>query len=307
MHLAAGAINNARRAIGRNGRRGGGRLQVLGDGSYVAQKLGGAIVYAGLVHHWWGPGWISALSVSTNARPIPQIGIRQRCPTSIKMPLLRWLGPWRAEFLIGVMNGPDRIAHNILYNTLRVTFAPVKGLEIGFTRTQMLCGSGHGCNPLKSYLSLRNDNGQGNNNNDQANIDLRYTSSIAGHPFEIYTQAMNEDTNPFVHGFSSHLVVASVWVPVARNTARIMAEYTSSIATRDIFSFGNVGYGVSYNNSAYPDGMRYRGRTLDFSLDSDSRLLTLQGAITDAKDRGYTLSLHRAHVSSAPTGARFWA
>ena len=303
VHLAVGAINDARRATGYNAQRDGGRLQVMGDGSYIAQRLGGAMVYAGLVDHWWGPGWISALSVSNNARPIPQIGIASSAPQAFKTPLLSWIGPWRAEFFVGVFDGNDRIAHNTLYNALRVTFAPVKGLEIGFTRTQMLCGSGHSCNPLKSYFSLRNDAGQINNNNDQANIDLRYTNAIAGHPFEIYTQAMNEDTNPFVHGFTSHLVGASVWVPVAANTARITAEYTSSIATEDIFSFGKVGYGISYNNSSYKDGMRYRGRTLGFSLDSDSRLLTLQAALTDAKDRSYTLSLHRAHVSSTPTGA----
>lgn len=51
VRLAAGAINDMRRDS-RERRRDGGRLQVLGDGSYVAQKLGGAIVYAGLVDHW---------------------------------------------------------------------------------------------------------------------------------------------------------------------------------------------------------------------------------------------------------------
>ena len=45
------------------------------DGTYIAQKLGGAVVYAGYLTHWWGPGWISALSLSNNARPFPQVGI----------------------------------------------------------------------------------------------------------------------------------------------------------------------------------------------------------------------------------------
>jgi hypothetical protein len=49
--------------------------------------------------------------------------------------------------------------------------------------------------------------------------------------------------------------------------------------------------------------MRYRDRTLGFSLDSDSRLLTLQGNLTDSHDRSYTLSLHRARVSTLQTGA----
>lgn len=85
---------------------------------------------------------------------------------------------------------------------------------------------------------------------------------------------------------------------------RLTVEYTDSIATRDIFSFGDVGFGVSYNDVKYPvDGMRYRGRALGFSLDSDSRLLTLQASAVDAGDRTFTLTFHRAQVSTPLTGA----
>ena len=292
VHLAAGAIYDSTRS-------GGTRLDL--DGSYVAQQLGGAMVYGGYVGHWWGPGWISALSLSTNARPMPQVGIASSAPQTFRTPLLSWIGPWRAEFLFGALDD-NRISRHTLYNAFRFTFAPVKGLELGLARTQMLCGSGHDCKPLKAYFNIQNDNRRANDSNDQGNIDIRYTNSIAGHPFEIYGQVMNEDTNPFVHSFTSHLVGASVWLPVGVNTVRLTSEYTSSIATRDIFSFNNVGYGVSYNNSRYPDGMRYRDRTLGFSLDSDSRLLSLQGNLTDAKNRSYTLSLHRAYVSTPATG-----
>ena len=292
-HIAAGAITDSTRA-------GGTKIDL--DGSYIAHQFGGAMVYGGYVNHWWGPGWVSALSASTNARPIPQIGIATSSPQRFGTPLLSWIGPWRAEFFVGILDDP-RLAGNTAYNGFRFTFAPVKGLEIGLTRTQMLCGSGHDCNPLKAYFDIRNNDNKVNDSNDQGNIDVRYTNSIGGFPVEVYAQFMNEDTNPFWHSFTSHLVGASVWVPVGANTARLTTEYTSSIATRDIFSFNNVGYGISYNNSRYPDGMRYRDRTLGFSLDSDSRLLTLQANVTDAHDRSYTLSLHRARVSTLQTGA----
>ncbi len=68
--------------------------------------------------------------------------------------------------------------------------------------------------------------------------------------------------------------------------------------TTDIFSFGNVIHGFAYNNGTYPDGMRYRGRSLGFSLDSDSRLLTLQGSWSDPAGRFYQLSLHHAVISN---------
>ncbi|MGC1456721.1 MAG: hypothetical protein WA825_00430, partial [Steroidobacteraceae bacterium] len=36
---------------------------VLPDGTYIAKQIGGVAVYAGYMTHWWGPGWISALSL----------------------------------------------------------------------------------------------------------------------------------------------------------------------------------------------------------------------------------------------------
>ncbi len=49
--------------------------------------------------HWWGPGWISALALSNNARPIPQIGISRIDTSPFKTKWLSWMGPWQAEFL----------------------------------------------------------------------------------------------------------------------------------------------------------------------------------------------------------------
>ena len=42
--------------------------------------------------------------------------------------------------------------------------------------------------------------------------------------------------------------------------------------------------------------MRYRGRTLGFSLDTDSTLLSLQGSWSDQADRFYQLSIHHATI-----------
>jgi hypothetical protein len=45
--------------------------------------------------------------------------------------------------------------------------------------------------------------------------------------------------------------------------------------------------------------MRYRGRTLGFSLDTDSTLLSLQGSWSDQAGRFYELSLHHATIGSS--------
>ena len=274
-----------------------GHTEFLPDNSYIAQRVGNAVIYGGTLSHWWGPGWISALSLSNNARPFPQVGIARLDTTPFETPWLSWIGPWQAEFFFGWLND-DRITSDTLYDGLRFTINPLPGLEIGLSRTQEVCGAHHRCDPVVDYFSFANDPTQTNHTNDQGVFDIRYTNMLADVPFEIYTQVMNEDSSPINHSGSSHLFGGSIWLPVAGNSVRLTLEYTNSIATADIFSFGNYFYGFTYNNHDYLDGMRYRGQTLGFSLDGDSRLLSAQASWIDGGDRTYTLTFHRAQISS---------
>jgi hypothetical protein len=273
------------------------RADFVPDGSYVARKLGGALIYAGYLTHWWGPGWISALSLSNNARPFPHVGIERAGTSAFKTPWLSWLGPWQAEFFVGLLDGP-RIDKDTIYTGLRITLNPLPGLEIGAARTTMICGSHHPCKPLASYFDLRNDSGHQNETNEEGLIDIHYAGLAWGAPFELYGQVMNEDSNPITDSGSSHLAGGSLWIPIGEATARLTLEYSDSVATANIFSFGDVLHGFAYNNGDYRDGMRYRGRTLGFSLDSDSRLASIQASIVDANARTYTLTFHHARVSS---------
>lgn len=274
-----------------------GQGKFLPDNSYIAQKIGGAVVYAGYLSHWWGPGWISALSLSNNARPMPQIGISRLSTSAFKTPWLSWIGPWQAEFFVGLLDGP-RIDKNTLYSGLRVTFSPLPGLEIGLARTEEFCGSHHSCKPIANYFNFSNDPKHVNHVNDEGVFDVHYSGMAWGTAYELYTQIMNEDSNPIVHSFSTHLYGGSVWLPVGSTTMRLTAEYTDSIPTVNIFSFGRLKHGYVYNNTGYPDGMRYRGRTLGFSLDSDSRLASLQAGWEAPNGWAYTLTYHHAWVSS---------
>ena len=267
------------------------------DDSYVAQRIGNAIIYGGYVTHWWGPGWISALQLSNNARPFPQIGISRLDTSAFRTPWLSWLGPWQLEFFAGLLDGPRKIQHTF-YDGLRLTFNPMPGLELGLSRTDELCGSGRPCNPIQSYFNLQNSNTNPDTTNDEFQMDARYTNVIHSVPFEIYTAVMNEDgPNPIVHSVSSHQVGASVWIPLGSNVARLTAEFTDSVPTIDIFSFGSYFYGDTYNDYKYTDGMRYRGRTLGFSLDSDSQLISLQASTVNSYGVTYTLTLDHAYIS----------
>lgn len=275
------------------------RQILLLDGSYIAQRIGNTVVFAGFLPQWWGPGWISALSVSNNSRPFPQAGIMRIDTTPFSSPWLHWIGPWQFEFAVGLLDGP-RIATNTLWDGVHFSFSPLSGLEIGLNRTQELCGTGHPCKP-STYFNLKDSNSHLSSAANEGNIDLRYTGSLGGQLFSIYTQLMNEDSNagnPFTHSASSHIFGLTTWVPVHATRVRLTAEYTDSISTRDAFSFGNDLYGVTYHDFKYPDGNTYRGRTLGFSLDVDSRLASLQASWIGPHSVTYTLTYHHAAIGS---------
>jgi hypothetical protein len=268
------------------------------DGTFLAQRLSDELlVYGGWLSHWWGPGWISALALSNNARPMPQIGFQRASSTASSWPLLNLLGPWQAEFFIGMLDDP-RIDSDTIYNAMHLAFNPVPGLEIGLARTQQMCGKNHPCVPLRDFLQFNNDFTNVNATSEQGQIDIRWSRAVFQVPMQFYMSLMNEDSSPFAHSGTSHLFGVTAFLDTGRGPLRLTAEYADTVPTEDIFSFGSVFHGFAYNNIGYPDGMRYRGRTLGFSLDSDSKLLSLQGAWTDSAGRFYQLSFHNAHVSN---------
>jgi hypothetical protein len=298
-----GETTAVRLSLGAEYTHGSHQTKFLPDGSYAAQTVGGALIYAGYTTHWWGPGWVSALSLSNNARPFPHVGIERIDNTPFHSPWLSWLGPWQAEFFAGVLDGP-RIDSNTIYDGLRVAFNPLPGLEIGLARTDEICGEHHSCDPL-DYFDVRNGNAHVDKTNDEGNIDIRYTNRIGDFPFEIYTQLMNEDTNPLWHSFTSHLVGGSLWVRTSGAPLRLTLEYADTVPTLNVFSFDDLVPGAAYNNYSYVDGMRYRGRSLGASLDSNSRLLTAQASWRAGNGFVYTVSYDHADVSTAKPGGYF--
>src|ERR1700760_4340974 len=81
--------------------------KIMPDGSYLSLRLWDVRLYAGYLDHWWGPGEITALQLSNNARPMPQIGFARAETAPSSWPVLNWLGPWQFEFFLGRMDGPQ--------------------------------------------------------------------------------------------------------------------------------------------------------------------------------------------------------
>jgi hypothetical protein len=279
---------------------------VMLDGTYIAKQIGNTAVYAGYMTHWWGPGWISALSMSNNAPAIPQIGFSRIGTKASDSKWFSWMGPWQAEFFLGEMHG-DLLPNHTLVDGLRFNFTPAPGLDIGLERMDQWCGQGHPCNPAY-YFDLSNSNAHPSKTNDQGDIDLKYSRTLGSVDLSGYLQVMNEDSNPLYHSGSSHLFGLTAWVPVGATRVRITAEFTDSIATENMFGFGDYLYGSSYNDYKYLGGMRNLDRALGFSLDDDSKLTTLQASWLGPHAVTWTLSYHHANINVAvPAGAPIYS
>lgn len=274
------------------------------DGSYVAAQLGGVRGYGGWIEQWEGPGWSSSLLLSNNARPFPKIGLMRDDPHAFESPWLSWIGPWQLNLFVGLLDG-ERIDRYTVLTGFRLSFAPVQGLEIGLTRNTELCGSHHVCDPIKAEIDVRNNPAHTNETNDEAGIEFKYSHSFGVLAVSPYVQFMNEDTGPFTHAYTSYLGGFTLAGPSRYEGARwrVTAEYADSVATLNWFDFGKKATGTAYNNGTYIDGYRYQDRTLGFSLDSESRLLSLSGLLTDSSGWTYRVVYYRAHINSAALAA----
>lgn len=296
----AGDGLNARLKVGEQSRVDGRQGRFALDGSYVSGRLDNWLVYGGLVDQWYGPGWTSSLILSNNARPFPKIGIMRDDPHAFETPWLSWLGPWQVNVFAGVLDDP-RIASDPGYIATRVSIMPVSGLELALSRNMIVCGSGHSCDPVVSYFHFENTNGNPNNNADSSTIELKYNGAIGPLLISPYAQFYNRDNGPFSHSFTSHLYGASFAGPfgAAGSRWRVTAEYADTVPTVDFFDGGNAN-GAAYNSFRYPgDGFHYDGRSLGFSLDSDSKLLSLAASLTDTAGWTYRLTYYNAQIGSS--------
>jgi hypothetical protein len=269
------------------------------DNSFLSARAGNWLFYGGWVDQWYGPGWISSLTLSDNARPLPKVGLMRDNPHAFETPWLSWLGPWQFNTFLGVLDGPRTDANTLLAG-VRVTFEPLPNTEIGLARISELCGEHHPCHPWSAELHFQNSDQHPNPVNDEATVDLKYSGRLFGLAVSPYVQLMNEDTGPFTHSNTSYLIGTSVAGPFGEDGGRwrVVAEYTDTIATLNWFSFGKLDYGAAYNDGKYTDGWRYRGQSLGFSLDSDSRLFSLMGLLTDHNGWTYRLTYYRANINT---------
>jgi hypothetical protein len=283
------------------------------DGSYLGMAVGNLMISAGYMEKWWGPGWGGSLILSSSARPIPSLTIERNYSRPFDLPVLSWLGPWRASFQAGRLESERGDFARPHFIALRVAFKPTPSLEVGVTRASQLCGEGRRCG-LRTYAEMAigrdNDQAPGRQPGNQlAGFDARYSLGRRGIPMAVYAQAIGEDEAGYLPSKYLGLGGVEAWNRFAGWSVRGHLEYARTSCD---FARQRPELGCAYESAVYTDGYRFRGRPIGHAWDRDSSGWTAgavaqRGPVTLAP-RIYDVRLNRAAAGDthglAPSGGR---
>ena len=266
------------------------------DGSYAGMVLGNWTLAASVTDRYWGPGWQSSMIFSNNARPIPSLSLERYRSVPYESRWLRWLGPWDFSLIFGFLEN-DRVISDAKLFASRFNVRPRQNLELGFSLMGLWCGSGQGCG-ADDFFDLVTGGGDSTSFDRLAGMDLRWSNSLAGRPFALYTHWVGED---FGDGSIRKIVPNSMFAQFGMETwghwarvgsYRLYLEWAGTECDDRIvrvltFDGGGGKPGCAYRNSVYQTGETYRGRSFGHSFDQDSSVGTLGLIVNDRKNHAW--------------------
>lgn len=275
------------------------------DGSYVAFTAANLAFGAGYLDRWWGPGWQSSLILSTNARPIPALWLSRVDEKPFDLPLLNLLGPWQFTLFAGQLE-KERDHADAKMVGMRLTLRPIKGLDVGFSRTFTFGGQGQqesGGALGRILIGRTNEPYNGRPVADQiGSVDLRYGFSLGDYTLGLYGQMMGEDEAGAFPAKKSWLFGMDATSRFFENNQQWFIEYSNTLADG---MFGDGIPNVSYEHSNWTTGNRYLGRNQASTFEGDSRNLTV--GLFNFFPNGHNLGLSAAYaelnIEDAPVRA----
>jgi hypothetical protein len=277
----------------------------------VTVSIGNVAVYGGFTPEWFGPGHDGALLYSNSARPFPKIGVKKLLPSAFDAPVLRWFGPFRFDFFVGILDGKRDFRNSANIGT-RVSFQPARGVEVGLNRAQQLCGAGRLCGfhqIARSFVGAGSDGASRADyirqpGNQLAGFDISYTRRFGAVAGKIYVEAEAENFSNAVLKQLGRQIGTTWSGPWGHRGASWQAnfEYADTLAAQ-IFSGtplqprGTAYPGSFYNNTLYLDGFTYKGRPIGYWTDGDSRNLVASLSVTDLRSRRWYASVNTVHLN----------
>jgi hypothetical protein len=271
------------------------------DGSYASMQTGNWLWSVGEMARSWGPSQHDSLILSTNARPIPSVGLDRLSSRAPQSRWLRWVGPWRLSGFLGSLEHDRDDVRDPLFVGARFTFKPLHNLEVGLTRTSQVCGRGRQCNlkTFKNWLFGNTNTGTSagittatDPGNDMAGADVRWTSPIGHLPYAVYAQMIGEDQQGGVPFKYLGEFGADMWKAFdSGNVLHVNLEYSNTACS---FTRKDPIYGCAYRHYIFSrDGYRYKDRIIGSTWEGDSEVTTLN--LRWVKRSGDEWQLHARH------------
>lgn len=245
------------------------------DGSYAALFAGNWVLGAGAIDRWWGPGWQNSLILSNNARPAPGVWFNRYRETPFETPWLSWIGPWQLTAMVSELESEREISEPMLVG-FRATFRPIKGLDIGLTRTFIFGGEGRSNSLSTFWDALIGEDNPRDAADDPSNqlgaVDFRYGFKAGDQTASFYGQMMGEDEAGGFPARKSWLFGIDATTTLWGREQRWFLEGADTLADN---LFGSPMEDISYEHRVYRTGYRYKGRNIAATIDSDSQIVTL--------------------------------
>ena len=280
------------------------------DNSYAAGRLGNWLFSVNTLDRWWGPAWGGGLILSNNARPFPAVVVARIKAESFDFPLLSWLGPWRLQVMAGQLE-EDRYIPDTQVFAMRAAFKPTRKLEIGLSRAAQWCGEGRPCDLVTFDRMLRGDENRRTAvdepesvepGNQLAGFDARWVSPLADGPYAIYGEFIGEDQSG---GFPSRYigqVGMELWGDWGQHgkSYRLLVEFADT-ASEGFYS-EDPRYNYAYNHGIYKSGYRYYARPIGYTLDNDSRIVSIGGLWFNEDGSQWRLWFRKADLNRDDAG-----
>ena len=240
------------------------------DESHISLARGNYSMTLGSKKNWWGPGWMGSTVLSTNARPIKGLSIERNFSDPFQNRFLSMIGNWDLAFILGdiesINQAPDR-----RFTALRIGMRPKDNLEIGFSKSAVICEKGSGCGLSKVIDGIIGSDEV----YDLNTFDYRVSGSMFDLPYAAYGQISGSTLSNSVGLFG-----LESWGSIEESqkfeSYRVFTELSSS--TCGIFG-GQSKYGCAYQDSKYPSAYHNDGSNIGHPLDGDSIALSLGGIL----------------------------
>ncbi|MGB6450465.1 MAG: capsule assembly Wzi family protein [Steroidobacteraceae bacterium] len=250
------------------------------DDSNLTARFGNWLVSLNTLDKWWGPSYESSLILSNNARPMPALELDRATSAPIDLPILRWLGPWRFIMYVATAEEHRPDVDDSLFFGNRISWRPLRFLEIGLSRTTQFCGSGRNCglttwrnvllgNDTTQYASVADKPGHA-----EAGYEARLNSPWQAVPLALYTQIIgNDEINHLPARLMKQYGIES-WLDLNNgDTIKGFAEYSDSTcgAGRIVPQYAEC----AYENTIFFAGYTYRRLNIADSAGPNAILRTL--------------------------------